>query len=140
MAEAVFRSYVEEKGLAQRFVLDSAGLIDVHEGEPADRRMRRAGELRGYSTSHRSRPIRKADFDAFDLIVCMDRQNWSGLMAMASTAEQKKKVFYLTDFSTKHRGEEVPDPYYGGEDGFDLVIGMLEEACDGLLSFSSINE
>lgn len=140
MAEAVFREKVHEKGWDDRFVIDSAGLIDVHEGEPADRRMRQAGELRGYSTKHRSRPVRRHDFDHFDRIVCMDRQNWSGLMAMASNEEQKKKIYYMSDFSTKYRGEEVPDPYYGGEEGFDRVIDMLEEACDGLLSFSSIND
>lgn len=140
MAESVFREKTHEKGLDDRYVIDSAGLIDVHQGEPADRRMRRAGELRGYSITHRSRPVRRDDFDTFDLIVCMDRQNWSGLMAMASTAEQKKKVFYMTDFCAAHRGEEVPDPYYGGEEGFDRVIDMLEESCEGLLSFSSIIE
>jgi protein-tyrosine phosphatase len=133
MAEAVFRQQVHEKGMDDRFVIDSAGLIDVHEGEPADRRMRWAGEMRGYSTKHRSRPIRKADFDTFDLIVCMDRQNWSGLMAMAPSKEHKQKVHYMTDFSKDFSGQEVPDPYYGGDEGFDRVIDMLEESCTGLL-------
>lgn len=133
MAEAVFRSMVEEQGLQNQFCIDSAGLIDVHQGEPADRRMRQAGEMRGYSTKHRSRPITLADFEQFDRIICMDRQNWSGLMAMAPTREHKQKVFYMTEFSEKYVGEEVPDPYYGGEEGFDRVIDLLEDSCQGLL-------
>lgn len=132
MAESVFRKIVLEKGMHESFNIDSAGLIDVHEGELADRRMRQFAEKRGYVINHRSRPIRRADFDDFDLIVCMDRQNWKGLMAMAASDAQKKKVHFMTEFSATFRGMEVPDPYYGGDDGFNSVIDMLEEACDGL--------
>ena len=133
MAEAVFREIIFEKGLQEHFKIDSAGLIDVHEGELADRRMRQFAEKRGYVITHRSRPIRRNDFDAFDLIVCMDRQNWNGLRSMAITESQKSQIHYMTEFSRLYAGMDVPDPYYGGDDGFNRVIDMLEDACKGLL-------
>lgn len=132
MAEAIFRKIVLEKGRQGDYSIDSAGLIDVHEGELADRRMRWFAEKRGYVITHRSRPIRRRDFDAFDLLVCMDRQNWNGLRSMAPTEEHKTKIHFMTEFSTAYQGLEVPDPYYGGDEGFNRVIDMLEDACEGL--------
>lgn len=132
MAEAVFRKMVQENGQEERFTIDSAGLIDVHEGELADRRMRFFAEKRGYQTTHRSRPIHRADFEAFDRIVCMDRQNWNGLKMMAPTLAHQSKIHFMTEFSTAYQGMDVPDPYYGGDDGFNRVLDMLEESCEGL--------
>ena len=132
MAEAVFRKIVQENGQEARFTIDSAGLIDVHEGELADRRMRGFAEKRGYVITHRSRPIHRADFEAFDLIVCMDRQNWNGLNMLAPSRAHQTKIHFMTEFSTTYPGQDVPDPYYGGDDGFNRVIDMLEESCSGL--------
>lgn len=132
MAEAVFQKIVLEKDQQDRFNIDSAGLIDVHEGELADRRMRSFAEKRGYVITHRSRPILPPDFDAFDLIVCMDRQNWNGLRMLAMSDEQREKIHYMTEYSTSYKGMDVPDPYYGGDEGFNRVIDMLEESCTGL--------
>jgi protein-tyrosine phosphatase len=132
MAESVFRKMVLEKGLEDRYKIDSAGLIDVHEGELADRRMRQFAEKRGYTVTHRSRPIRPVDLENFDMVVCMDRQNWNGLWMMAKSEEQKNKIHFMTEFSQLYHGRDVPDPYYGGDDGFNRVIDMLEDACEGL--------
>lgn len=134
MAEAVFLKKVLDKGQQDRFNIDSAGLIDVHEGELADRRMRSFAERRGYVITHRSRPILPSDFDAFDLIVCMDRQNWNGLRMLATSDEQRSKIHYMTEFSTLYKGMEVPDPYYGGDEGFNRIIDMLEDACEGIFA------
>jgi len=133
MAESVFRKIVLEKGTLDNYNIDSAGLIDAHEGEKADRRMRQFAENRGYIITHRSRPIRPIDFDAFDMIVCMDHQNWNGLKSMAKSEEQKRKIHFMTEYSSLYQGKDVPDPYYGGDDGFNRVIDMLEDACEGLL-------
>ena len=132
MAESIFQKIVLEKGLQECYTIDSAGLIDVHEGEKADRRMRQFAEKRGYVITHRSRPIRRADFENFDLIVCMDHQNWNGLRAIAASEAQKNKIHFMTEFSPKYKGKDVPDPYYGGDEGFNRVIDMLEDACEGL--------
>lgn len=140
MAESVFQKKMLEKGQQDRIYIDSAGLIDVHEGEQADRRMRGFAERRGYVITHRSRPILPSDFDAFDLIVCMDRQNWNGLRMLAMTEAQRNKIHYMTEFSTSYKGMEVPDPYYGGDEGFNRVIDMLEDSCDGMLIFLPLNE
>jgi len=132
MAETVFRKIVLEKHQSEHYRIDSAGLIDTHEGELADWRMRFFAQKRGYVITHRSRPILPSDFDAFDLIVCMDHQNWNGLRTMAKSDEQKRKIHFMTEYSTLYQGKDVPDPYYGGDNGFNRVIDMLEDACEGL--------
>jgi protein-tyrosine phosphatase len=132
MAETVFRAIVLEKNQQNCFKIDSAGIINAHEGELADRRMRFFAEKRGYSITHKSRPILPEDFEAFDLIICMDHQNWNALMKMAKSDEHKSKIHFMTEYSSLHHGNDVPDPYYGGDEGFNCVIDMLEEACAGL--------
>jgi len=96
MAESIFQKIVVEKNQSRCFEIDSAGIIDVHEGELADRRMRFFAEKRGYELTHRSRPIRSVDFDAFDLILCMDHQNWNALRMLANSDEHKKKIHFVT--------------------------------------------
>lgn len=152
MAETIFRHLVEECGLEDKFEVDSAGLIDYHEGEQADNRMRRHASVHGYYITHRSRPIETDDFSRFDYIVGMDRHNIRALQSMQPPGT-KAQILPIGTFLTHnspparggvaHRAEgvgapargvlEVPDPYYGGDQGFENVITMLEEACATLL-------
>lgn len=133
MAEGVFNKLIFEKGIHKNYIVDSAGLIAYHQGELADSRMRAHAARRGYNLIHRSRPVRAADFEKFDLIIGMDDQNIRGLQNLAHTPEQTAKIRRMTDFCVNLPATEVPDPYYGGEQGFEYVIDLLEDACNGLL-------
>lgn len=132
-AEEIMRKLVEDAGLEDSFVLDSAGLIDYHEGEPADGRMRAHAARRGYRITHLSRPIKYDDFFDFDVIVGMDDRNISKLRAMAPGLEEEQKVVRMTDYCRLKVVDHVPDPYYGGASGFENVLDILEDACAGLL-------
>jgi protein-tyrosine phosphatase len=116
-----------------RFVLDSAGLINYHEGEPADARMRAHAARRGYHITHLSRPVRYSDFFDFDLIIGMDDSNIAKLKAMAPGIDEEVKVVRMADYCRNKIVDHVPDPYYGGSEGFENVIDILEDACAGLL-------
>lgn len=140
MAETVFANQVLEAGLIKSFKIDSAGIIDIHQGELADHRMRMHASNAGYNITHRSRPVKVADFDEFDYIVAMDDQNVSGLKRIARNDIDLQKIIKMTDFSNYYKGESVPDPYYGGDEGFLKVIEMLEESSSGLLNAILSNE
>jgi protein-tyrosine phosphatase len=95
--------------------------------------MRAHASRRGYNLTHLSRPVTAADFDKFDLIIGMDNQNIRGLKSLARTPEQEAKIHRMTDYCVQMKATEVPDPYYGGAEGFEYVIDLLEDACEGLL-------
>ena len=133
MAETVMRKFVEERGWEAGFELDSAGLISYHEGEQADPRMRFHAKRRGYRITHISRPVRTTDFEHFDLIVSMDDSNFDRLHRLAPTLEDEAKIVRMTDYCRTFVVDHVPDPYYGGDQGFENVIDILEDACQGLL-------
>ncbi|MDE7496495.1 MAG: low molecular weight phosphotyrosine protein phosphatase [Muribaculaceae bacterium] len=136
-AEEVTRHILKERGLDNRFVLDSAGLYGGHAGELPDSRMRAHASRRGYTLTHRSRPIRRSDFSDFDLIVGMDASNLSRLRAFAATPEEEAKIVSMADFCRQHPGwDHIPDPYYEGAQGFELVLDLLEDACNGLVDAS----
>ena len=137
MAEAVFVKLAQENNVEHLFEVDSAGLLNYHEGELADSRMRNHGGKRGYRLTHRSRPVTVSDFDKFDLIIGMDDSNISALERKAPTAVAKQKVVRMADYLTRKDIDHIPDPYYGGAAGFDLVIDLLEESCDNLLKVLS---
>ena len=110
---------LEERGLSKHFVIDSAGLEAYHEGERADARMRAHAARRGYNITHISRPMRRDDWDKWDMIVCMDAQNRRALSNRAPSAEHFQKVTLATNYCDKYcLADCVPDPYYGGEEGF----------------------
>ena len=132
-AEEVMRHLVTDAGMDDRFVLDSAGLINNHEGEPADARMRAHAARRGYHITHLSRPVRYSDFFDFDLIIGMDDSNIAKLKAMAPAIDEEAKVVRMADYCRNKIVDHVPDPYYGGSEGFENVIDILEDACAGLL-------
>lgn len=116
------------------WTIDSAGLIRYHEGELPDDRMRRAARQRGYTLTHRSRPVRESDFSNFDLIIGMDDNN---IRSLRSDAPQSciDKIKPIADFFVNVKGyTTVPDPYYGDMYDFDNVITLLEDACDGIIN------
>jgi protein-tyrosine phosphatase len=133
-AEAVFKAVVTKAGLENEFDIDSAGTIAVHSGEPADARMQQHASRRGYKLTSLSRKVNpKVDFDRFDYIIAMDDQNLRDLQAMARNAHDVDKISKMTDYASRSSHTSVPDPYYGGPSGFELVLDLLEDACAGLL-------
>ncbi|KAG0476960.1 hypothetical protein HPP92_013369 [Vanilla planifolia] len=140
-AEAVFSNIVHKRGLDSKFKIDSAGTIGYHEGNPADPRMRAAAKKRGILVTSISRPVRPLDFVDFDLIIAMDLQNkddllnaferWSHTEALPEDAYKKIKL--MCSYCRKHTETEVPDPYYGGPQGFEKVLNILEDGCEVLL-------
>jgi len=133
-AEAVFRGFIENNGLENEFEIDSAGTSAWHAGEKADARMRRHASTRGYKLTSLSRKFSPdTDFDYFDIIVAMDNDNLRDLRSVVRSKEDEKKLFLMTDFSKEYDYDYVPDPYYGGDQGFELVIDLLEDASSGLL-------
>jgi protein-tyrosine phosphatase len=132
MAEGVFSRILEREHATERFEIDSAGLIGYHQGKLPDSRMRFFAEKRGYLLTHRSRQFKRTDFDRFDLIIGMDDQNIAGLKQLAMTLEEDAKIHRMTDFCIKIQATHVPDPYYGGDQGFENVIDLLEDTCEGL--------
>ncbi len=132
-AEGIMKKIVKDAGLEDKIHIDSAGTSGWHEGELPDSRMRVHAKRRGYVLDSLSRPVRSDDFDKFDIILAMDDTNYHALKNRAPNIEAEQKIYRMTDFSKYLKHDYVPDPYYGGADGFDLVIDILEDACEGLL-------
>ncbi len=134
-AEGVLQRLVEERKLSHRFEIDSAGTYSGHRGQLPDPRMRRHASRRGYNLTHRARPITIDDFEDFDIIVAMDESNRRTLMHLAASPEQQAKIVMMGDYIVKLRAhyDYVPDPYYEGAEGFELVLDLLEDACSNLL-------
>lgn len=133
-AEGIMRHLLQETGLEQEFEIDSAGILAYHQGELPDSRMRAHAARRGYVLDHRSRPVRTEDFYHFDLVIGMDDRNISDLKERAPSPEEWTKIHRMTDYCTTFtQDDHVPDPYYGGAQGFEHVLDLLEDACAGLL-------
>ncbi|CAN4106585.1 unnamed protein product [Withania somnifera] len=140
-AEGVFTDLVKKRGLDSKFKIDSAGTINYHEGDEADPRMRAAAKRRGIAITSISRPIRPSDFKDFDLILAMDENNKADILGALERwihreplpADAAEKVRLMCSYCKKYDESEVPDPYYGGAQGFEKVLDLLEDACDSLL-------
>jgi protein-tyrosine phosphatase len=135
-AEGVMRSLVREAGLEDRIELDSAGTGGWHAGESPDERAGAAAGRRGIVLEGAARPVRVEDFARFDLLVAMDRENLRGLLAIAPDEAAAEKVRLLREFDPAAADTadlDVPDPYYGGERGFDSVLDLVQAGCRGLL-------
>ncbi|MDX1565588.1 MAG: low molecular weight protein-tyrosine-phosphatase [Phycisphaeraceae bacterium] len=130
--EGVMRKLLADRDLTDRVKIDSAGTISYHEGHPADARMRQHASARGYHLDSIARQVRHADFERFDLIVAMDRENHEDLMRRVPD-EHREKIQLLSDFLDGDWPGDVPDPYYGGADGFERVLDMIEAACPKIL-------
>lgn len=133
-AEGIMKSLVEKEGMSDDFFIDSAAIGSWHIGQLPDSRMRKCGAEHGYRFDSHARQFQKSDFQHFDLIVVMDNENYRAITSMASSQADKDKVVRIADYLTHHREyTTVPDPYYGDYSDFELVIELLEDACQGLL-------
>lgn len=133
-AETIMQAKVNAAGLDAELLIDSAGTLGYHAGAKADSRMREHASRRGLNITHLSRQIERRDFSNFDIIIAMDDQNIEDL-EMVYEAELLQKVVKMTDFCIKRTETFVPDPYYGGAAGFEQVLDILDDACEGLLRF-----
>lgn len=131
-AEEVFRQYLRRNGLEQGVEVDSAGMIDYHEGELADPRMRKHAFDRGYKLTHRSRPVVERDFYEFDYMVVMDEDNVRRLQRLQPNGTFKAKLLRMAEFLQNYDYAYIPDPYYGDASDFELVIDLLEDASPAL--------
>ncbi|MBE7559575.1 low molecular weight phosphotyrosine protein phosphatase [bacterium] len=133
-AEGVLKKKLAEKGLDGRIVVDSAGTMGYHVGEAPDQRMRAAAARRGYDLCSRARVFAPSDFDEFDLIIAMDQNNLRDLRDLDPGSRYRRKLRLLCDFLPGSRLRDVPDPYYGGPEGFERVLDMLERAAEGIVA------
>lgn len=134
-AEAVLRTKVREAGLEKHVKVDSAGTHGFHAGEAPDARATRAAKKRGYELSNLiARQVTKEDFVYHDLILAMDWDNHALLQQLAPR-QFHHKIKLLMSFATEHESAVVPDPYYGGADGFEVVLDYVEDACINLVDF-----
>jgi protein-tyrosine phosphatase len=134
LAMGVFRQLVEEAGLAGRFEIDSAGTSSYHTGDPPDSRTVAVAARRGLRLEHAARQMQAADLERFDYVVVMDGANHGKVRRLQQQAPGRAEVRLLRSFDPQADGEtDVPDPYFGGSDGFEDVHDMVERACAGLL-------
>jgi protein-tyrosine phosphatase len=136
-AEGVMRHLLREEGLEDEIVIDSAGTGAWHAGNPPDRRATAAARQRGIVLDGAARQVRPSDFEEFDLLLVADRENLADLRAIAPDDAARAKVRLLREFDPASAGApdlDVPDPYYGGPDGFEDVLDLVEAACRGLLA------
>lgn len=111
------------------YVIDSAGTIGFHENAPPDERMRQAAAQRGYELTSKARRVQVDDFKTFDLILAMDKDNYRDLEALRNESAGDAELKLFCDFCQEHTTQEVPDPYYGGAQGFETVLDLLEDGC-----------
>ena len=131
---------IAEAGLSDRIVCDSAGTSSYHIGAAPDSRMRAAASKRGIPMQGSARQFKAEDFERFDLILAMDRDNYWDICSLDPHKQHRDKVRMMCDFARNHQDTSVPDPYYGGADGFDYVIDLLLDACEGLLEHITSSE
>ena len=132
-AEGCFLHLIAREQLDDLFAVDSAGTGDWHVGKPADRRMLEAASRRGILLPSRARQIAFSDLQAFDHILTMDDDNLAAVRRLAGSHPTRATIEPITRYS-RHGLHEVPDPYYGGPDGFEQVLDLLEDVCEGLLA------
>ncbi len=132
-AEGIFKKMASAAGLSEKIEIDSAGTIGYHTGELPDPRMRKAATARGYNLDSRARQIKDSDLEKYDKILVMDSDNYSDVKARDHNGLYAHKIKLMTSYCRKNKADEVPDPYYGGESGFNRVIDLLEDASVGLL-------
>jgi protein-tyrosine phosphatase len=135
-AAGVMSHLVEEEGLTGEIEIDSAGTGTWHIGKPPDTRATHAARARGVVLEGEGRQVVPEDFERFDLLLCMDRENLVNVLALAPDENAREKVKLLREFDPEASASgdlDVPDPYYGGDDGFERVLDLVTHACEGLL-------
>jgi protein-tyrosine phosphatase len=133
-AENIMNHLAAKSSLSTEIECDSAGTANFHQSSSPDRRMQAAAAKRNLPMKGSARQFTKADFTAFDLILAMDRENYQNILDLDPQGQYRDKVKLMCDFASHHPDKEVPDPYFGGAEGFDYVIDLLTDACGGLLS------
>ena len=131
--------HIKQAGLSDRIICDSAGTSSYHIGSVPDGRMAAAASRRGIALKGRARQFEISDFESFDLILAMDRDNYREILSLDATGKYRHKVRLMCEFASRHQEKEVPDPYYGGVEGFNKVIDLLIDACEGLLDYAIAN-
>lgn len=134
-AENIMNHLIEKADLSDRIICDSAGTSSYHIGSPPDARMTSAAKQRGIILQGQARQFIVEDFEKFDLILAMDKENYSNINYSDRQGKYGDKVRLMCDFCRDYDLKEVPDPYYGGPKGFDFVIDLLLDACQGLLEY-----
>jgi protein-tyrosine phosphatase len=132
--EGILTAFAKEQGFSSELHIESCGIGAWHIGEFPDSRMRQAAEVRGYSLLSRAQQFDLFFFEKFDYIMASDQNILQELTLLARSEEDKKKLYLMTAFSSNYSQDDIPDPYYGGKDGFERVIDMLEECCQGLIA------
>jgi protein-tyrosine phosphatase len=136
MAEAIFRKALERKGLQHKIEVDSCGTGAYHIGELPDYRARNTLSNKGIQTEHRARQFQVEDFDQFDYILPQDESNLQHILRLQKPGkEYRAQVFKMRHFDPQHENQDVPDPYFGGADGFEDVFEMLTRSCNHFLDF-----
>lgn len=130
--EGIMKHIIAKNESSDSMEVDSAGTSGYHDGDLPDRRMRSHGNKRGYNFNSISRKFTVNDFENFDLIIAMDDNNYDNIMRLSPDLESQNKVYRMVDFSQKYDYDHIPDPYYMGAEGFELVLDLLEDACEGL--------
>ena len=135
-AEGIFLKLIKDRGIQDKFLVDSAGTGGWHVGRLPDERMRRAAKQRGIVLNSKARQINREDLTSFDLILTMDQDNLSNVKSLASRIDTQKIAIIkpILTFARRTNLMEVPDPYYGGDSGFEKVLDLLEDAIEGLLN------
>ena len=133
-AEGIAKNILKNRGLNETIEIDSAGTLGYHTGESPDQRMIKHASKRGYTLDSAARQFdAKKDFDEFDYIVTMDDDNYSEITSLDRKNKHKNKIFKMVSFGNNTQVNEVPDPYYSGSQGFELVLDILEDSVEGLI-------
>lgn len=139
-ANGIMEQMVANEGLSDKIIIDSAGTYGGHAGDLPDPRMRVAASRRGYNLTHRSRKFREEDYFRFDMIIVMDDSNYENVARLAPERKYLDKVYRFVEFSKNYpQWSYVPDPYYEGHEGFELVLDLLEDGCRELLNQLKVN-
>ena len=136
----VFQHLVDQAGLADQFEIESAGTIGFHVGSSPDKRMQHCMRTRNIPIIGHSRQLQSSDLEAYDLILAMDNDNLIDVRALDPSGKLHHKVQLFCDYCTAHRQTEVPDPYYGGDQGFEHVLDLIEDGCANLLKKLSADQ
>ncbi|MEA5505767.1 low molecular weight protein-tyrosine-phosphatase [Halotia wernerae UHCC 0503] len=135
-AENIMTYLIDQADLSENILCDSAGTSSYHIGSSPDRRMSTAAATKlGIKLRGHARQFQKSDFQHFDLILAMDRENYEDILTLDPIGQYHNKVYLMCEFCSQHTLKEVPDPYYGGAEGFNQVIDLLVDACEGLLKY-----
>jgi protein-tyrosine phosphatase len=135
LAEGIFQHKLSQRGVEHKYMVDSAGTGNWHAGDLADSRMRATALSHGIDLKSRARQVTKLDFKKFDMLLAMDRTNYLVLLDIDKSETYSERVYMMRAFDPDiHQELDVPDPYFGGDNGFEEVYQMLERSCENLLN------